>query len=185
MTLFKTIKRGYRWGWSLTRCAFYFVKGVSDRLNICTPWIFEKYTRYAFKGWLHKSEKGLTYFDFAGAKLPYIEPRKNYRIYETLQAVFQDTFAVSCLYGDHYTPSLVNKLDPISPDGPYGYTDGKFDVTVKKGDVVIDAGAWIGDFSAYAAAKKAVCYAFEPLAETYALLQATAAMNNTESKIYI
>lgn len=185
MPLLKTIKKGYRgWGWSLPRCAFYFVKGVSDRLNIATPWVFEKYTRYAFKDWLKKSEDGSAYFDFSGAKIPYIEPRKNSRIYETLQAVFQDTFAVYCFYGDHYTPAIVKKLDPISPDGPYGYTDGAFDVTVKEGDVVIDAGAWIGDFSAYAAAKKAVCYAFEPLSETYALLQATAAMNNTD-KIYI
>lgn len=184
MPLFRTIKRGYHWGWSLPRCGFCFVKGVMDKFNLFRPWIFEKYTRYSFKDWLKTSDDGSAYFDFKGAKIPYIEPKKNACIYETMQAVFQDTFGIYCLYDDHYTPSIVKKLDPISSDGPYGYTDGSFDVTVKEGDVVIDAGAWIGDFSAYAAAKKAVCYAFEPLADTYALLQATAAMNNTDA-IYI
>jgi hypothetical protein len=38
----------------------------------------------------------------------------------------------------------------IMPEGPYGYRDGEFDVTVKRGDIVIDAGAWIGDFAALA-----------------------------------
>ncbi len=186
MPLFRTIKRGYRgWGWSLPRCAFYFVKGVLGRLNIWTPWIYEKYARYAFKPWLRKSEDGLEYFDFAGAKIPYIEPRKNYRIYESLHGIFQDTFGVACLYDDNYDKSIVDKLDPVSPDGPYGYVDGAFDLRVQPGDVVLDAGAWIGDFSAYAAVKKAVCYAFEPLADAYALLQKTAAMNNTGGVIYI
>jgi FkbM family methyltransferase len=65
-------------------------------------------------------------------------------------------------------------------EGPYGYVDGSFDVTVKKGDTVIDAGAWIGDFSAYAVSKGAVCYAFEPTEESFGILCDTAKLNNTD-----
>jgi len=43
--------------------------------------------------------------------------------------------------------SIVDILDLYMYEGPYGYADGSFDVSVKNGDVVIDAGAWIGDFS--------------------------------------
>jgi tRNA G37 N-methylase Trm5 len=63
-------------------------------------------------------------------------------------------------------------------EGPYGYTDGDFDVTVKKRDVVIDAGAWIGDFSAYAASKGAITYAFEPANDTFQWLCKTRELNN-------
>jgi FkbM family methyltransferase len=62
-------------------------------------------------------------------------------------------------------------------EGPYGYTDGAFDVTVKSGDVVIDAGAWIGDFSAYAVSKGAVAYAFEPTKNTFDWLCKAAELN--------
>lgn len=186
MPLCKTIQKGYRdWNWSLTRCVFHFIKGVSGRLNLCFPWVGGKYVRYVLKDWLKTPLEGLAYFDFAGAKIPYIAPKKNYWIYDVLLSVFQDTFTIPCLYGDCHDKQIVERLDAVLPEGPYGYTDGPFDVTVKAGDVVLDAGAWIGDFSAYAAAKKAVCYAFEPMAETYGLLQATAAMNNTEQEIYI
>jgi FkbM family methyltransferase len=66
-------------------------------------------------------------------------------------------------------------------DGPYSYVDTDFDVTVKKSDVVIDAGAWIGDFSAYAASKDAAAYAFEPVSTVYETLVKTALLN--ENKI--
>jgi FkbM family methyltransferase len=55
--------------------------------------------------------------------------------------------------------------------------DGDFNVTVKKEDVVIDAGAWIGDFSAYAVSKGAIAYAFEPVEETFQLLRKTEKLN--------
>jgi uridine phosphorylase len=68
-------------------------------------------------------------------------------------------------------------------EGPYGYTDGLFDVSVKSGDVVIDAGAWIGDFSAYSYWKGATCYAFEPMQVTYSLLEKTKDLNYRLNKI--
>jgi FkbM family methyltransferase len=92
--------------------------------------------------------------------------------------IFEDTFLFSAYYNDNYEKSLVEQIDPFMSEGPYGYTDLPFDVTVKEGDVVIDAGAWIGDFSAYAASKNALCYAFEPTSETYKILRQTAELND-------
>ena len=37
---------------------------------------------------------------------------------------------------------------------------------IKQEDVVFDVGAWIGDFSALAAAQGAIVYAFEPTPNT-------------------
>jgi predicted RNA methylase len=95
-----------------------------------------------------------------------------------LVEIFEESFLFSCLLHDNYEKNLVNFFDAYMTDGPYGYTDGAFDVRVQKGDVVIDAGAWIGDFSAYAAHKGATVYAFEPVNKTFQLLQRTARLNN-------
>jgi FkbM family methyltransferase len=46
--------------------------------------------------------------------------------------------------------------------------------------VVIDAGAWIGDFSAYANSKGAIVYAFEPVEEIYNILCETQKLNRGE-----
>jgi tRNA/tmRNA/rRNA uracil-C5-methylase (TrmA/RlmC/RlmD family) len=78
---------------------------------------------------------------------------------------------------DKYDKNTVKCLEYLA-ECPYGYNDGNFNVTVEKNDVVIDAGAWIGDFSAYAASKKATVYAFEPVNETFQLLKETAMLNN-------
>jgi hypothetical protein len=66
------------------------------------------------------------------------------------------------------------------PDGPNGYIDGDFDVSVKAGDTVIDAGVYIGDFGAYATAKGAVTYAFEPSSYIYRALIETSALNGNK-----
>jgi FkbM family methyltransferase len=42
---------------------------------------------------------------------------------------------------------------------------------------VIDAGSFIGDFAAYAAARGAFCYAFEPVDATFEILEKTAELN--------
>lgn len=59
----------------------------------------------------------------------------------------------------------------------YGLTNNTVGVSVQPGDIVIDAGAWIGDFSAYASIKGATTYAFEPTPETFAILTKTAELN--------
>lgn len=186
LSVFSHAWEGYqKKGWSLEFAICYIAKRIAKTLHLFYPSVSAYMVKRAMKSWIVKGKDGSRYFDFKGAKIPYIEPRKNYRIYEDMPFIFPDIFAIHCLHNDHYTKEIVAKIDAVAMDGPYGYTDGPFDVTVKAGDVVLDAGAWIGDFSAYAAAKKAVCYAFEPMAETYGLLQATAAMNNTEQEIYI
>jgi FkbM family methyltransferase len=116
---------------------------------------------------------GLRYFDFCGAKLPDFRNKKDFLM---MPYVFEDTFLVLCFYGDNHDKHIVEALDDYMDEGPYGYTDGSFDVTVKAGDVVIDAGAWVGDFSAYSAAKGARVFAFEPVSSTFQILTETAAL---------
>jgi hypothetical protein len=123
--------------------------------------------------WLEKDSASNRVFNFNGAVLPWSEDMDT----ETLLAIFGDTFLVSLLFNDDYSASIVERLDEVMSEGPYGYTADGFDVTVKRGDTVIDAGAWIGDFSAYAAAKGAVSYAFEPTAKTFKALRKTAELN--------
>jgi FkbM family methyltransferase len=122
------------------------------------------------------------YYYFNGAKLPCLanDPLVSGNRYAT---VFWDTFLIPCMYNDNHNKEIVDAVEPAMPEGPYGYEDGIFEVTVKKNDIVIDAGAWAGDFSAYAASKGATVYAFEPAAETFRALQKTAELN-TVSKIY-
>jgi len=111
-----------------------------------------------------------------GAKLPDITGNDElFRPF--LLWVFNDTFLVSCHYHDNYDTRTIARIAPYMNEGPYGYKDGAFDVTVHSGDIVVDAGAWIGDFSAYAASKRARVYAFEPVEDTYRLLCNTAELN--------
>jgi FkbM family methyltransferase len=132
------------------------------------------------KKWLKKTPEG-SWFDFNGAKLPDIS--SDIDAVKSLYSVFQDTFLVSCYYDDNHDKTIVEKLDKSMLEGPYGFTDGAFDVTVKEGDIVVDAGAWIGDFSAYAVSKGAIAYGFEPVHDTFQILLKTAELNN--NKIYL
>jgi FkbM family methyltransferase len=149
------------------------------------------------------------YIDIKGALLPYTL-MGNEKLRYSLCTVFRDTFRMLYFYDDCYDKNLVEAIEKIEAvslsyagyEGPYGYQDGSFDVRVKKGDIVIDAGAWAGDFSAYAALNGACVYAFEPIGSTYSLLCETATLNkyyggrgviypyqsglsDTEQKIYI
>ncbi len=161
----------------------YLAKGIARELNF-TPACLEKYYEQTrIKTFLKKylrTANGISYFDFNGAKLPDISD--NIEKLKTLLLVFEDVFLVPVYHNDNYDKSFITALDQKMGEGPYGYTDGNFDVTVKSGDIVIDAGAWIGDFSAYSASRGAEVYAFEPVAETFYWLQKTAELNN--GKIY-
>jgi FkbM family methyltransferase len=121
--------------------------------------------------WEQQRDDGAVCYNFAGALLPVHQSVH-------LSELFQDVLLVSCLYQDNYDASFVDELDRVMLEGPYGYHDGSFDVTVKSGDVVIDAGSNIGDFSAYAASKGAAAYAFEPVESTFRVLQETAELNS-------
>ena len=113
-------------------------------------------------------------WDFNGAKLP------NYNLDspEKLYFIYLDTLFVHCVHNDDYDYLLIDELDKILPEGAYSYKKNDFDVTVKESDVVIDAGAWIGDFSAYASVKGANVFAFEPSKDAFEYLKQTKELNN-------
>ena len=80
-------------------------------------------------------------------------------------------------FGDDYSEKTFALTEPLLPEGLYGLVNDKVNVTVKAGDIVIDAGSCCGTFSAYASAKCAVSYAFEPVTENFAYLTRTAKLN--------
>lgn len=127
-----------------------------------------------------KKDDGKKYFDFNGIRLPYLNSYE--KIFMFLE-IFYDTLYIHTFFNDNYDKSIVKIVDLHLNEGPYGYKDGNFDVTVKENDVVMDVGAWIGSFSAYAAYKGAEVYAFEPTSETFKLLEQTAELNRP-NKIY-
>lgn len=112
-------------------------------------------------------------WNFNGIKLPELKTE----LIESLYFVYLDTLFVYCIHNDNYDYTLIDQLDFLLPEGAYGYKNDDIDVTVKKNDVVIDAGAWIGDFSAYASMKGAKVYAFEPSLDTIEYLKKTQELN--------
>jgi FkbM family methyltransferase len=180
MKLYQNTVAGLRYRkWTRAEAIAYFVKGVARELRIF-PSFFLRYhekiaNRSIKKRWLKRNDE-CVYFDFNGAKLPNISDSSEKM--NALRSVFNDVFLIPCFYGDNYNKNLMKCLDDYMGDGPYGYIDGVFNVTVQKNDVVIDAGAWIGDFSAYAASKGTTVYAFEPVKETFQWLCKTRDLNN-------
>jgi FkbM family methyltransferase len=177
MTLLNNTWNGFRYlKWSKTEAVAYLLRGISRETKIALP-LFEKQLRRARIYTMNKfTNSKVDYYDFNGAKFP--KSLLNEEKLNSLKAVFEDVLLFFCHYNDDYSKEFVMFMDKIMVEGPYGYTDGEFDVTVKEGDIVIDAGAWIGDFSAYAACKGADVYAFEPTKETYDLLCATKELND-------
>lgn len=109
------------------------------------------------------TENGVKYYNIKGVKVSDISWHN-----------FKDILCVFCYHGDDYSDRVVER---VGGEGPYCYRDGEVDVTLYEGDVVIDAGAASGEFSAYAAYKKAPCWAFEPTAERFGQLKVTADLN--------
>lgn len=112
------------------------------------------------------------FYDFNGIRLPKIE--NTY----LMRTVYEDSLSVYAEHDDNYSYTIVDDLDKKLPEGTYCYVgkNGE-DITVKKGFTVVDAGAWLGDFSAYAAKKGAHVYAFEPSPANIALLKKTIEYN--------
>jgi FkbM family methyltransferase len=168
----------------MNRCGFFrcCLVAAFELLDYVKYYTFALFVKTPVMRFLKKdSTTGRRYFDFCGAKLP--DVRDKPEIMTVLPGVFEDVFLVPCFYGDNHDKHIVKALDWCMGEGPYGYTDGAFDVTVRAGDVVIDAGAWIGDFSAYAAAKGARAFAFEPCEATFQILTQTAALNGGDAII--
>jgi len=188
MNIFRNTYNGLRFKhWTLKETIAYFFKGVARELNIKPHYFLERYEKIATdafnRKWLHHNgdEK---YFDFNGVKIPAnLEPN----FFKFLRIAFDEIFLFSCFYNDNYDKDFVSFTEKyVMEDIPYCYKDNNFNVTVEKGDVVIDAGAWIGDFSAYAASKGAMVYSFEPEPKLYELLSKTKKLNpfNEEERIF-
>jgi FkbM family methyltransferase len=189
MKLLQIIRIGLQYKrWTFSEVITLLISRIASKLKIM-PIFFNEYhqnnIRKNFKKrWLRKNEKREPFFDFKGALIPDISSDKN--IFRSLMDTFGEVFWIPCFYNDNYDKSVIEELykysELLSWEGPYGYSDATFDVTVKKGDVVIDAGAWIGDFSSYAVSKGAVVYAFEPVENTFHWLRKTSDLN--EGNIY-
>ena len=91
--------------------------------------------------------------------------------------IFDDTFTAHLLFNDNYDEKTFDLCDSMLPEGFYGLVNDKVNVTVEPDDIVIDAGSWIGDFAAYASVMGATTYAFEPVDNTFAILEKTAELN--------
>lgn len=90
--------------------------------------------------------------------------------------VYADSIMIHHLFDDDYCLKNCEIIESFGLEGPYCFEN----VTVNKGDVVVDAGAFMGDWSAVAAAMGGRVYAFEPSPDYYAriLLHQTALLNN-------
>jgi FkbM family methyltransferase len=150
-------------------------KALNFHLNKWHDSSFDDY----FENW-KDYKNGKECYNFNGAFLPCNDYDSKKIIIPA--EIFIDTFLVPCFFEDNYCKTFIDKIDKRMHEGPYGYKDAEFDVTVKADDIVIDAGAWIGDFSAYAASKGATAYAFEPTTEIFRTLNQTAELN--DGKIY-
>lgn len=178
MKLYHNTMIGLRYKhWKRSEAIAYFIKGVARELHIAPNFFMNRYVQTFKKRWL-KQDNEQSCFDFGICKLPDIS--NSLEKMNTLIYVFEDVLLFPCFLNDDYHKEIVEYYDQYMIEGPYGYIDGLFDVTVKENDVVIDAGAWIGDFSAYAASKGATVYAFEPTNESFQLLCKTKALNNVK-----
>ncbi|MDR2600487.1 MAG: FkbM family methyltransferase [Oscillospiraceae bacterium] len=111
---------------------------------------------------LNKKAKEFVY-DFAGAIYPDVED-------EYLNHLISNV----CDY--FYLPGLTEFLYTTEGSYEYSFNNGE-GVTLNTGDIVIDAGAYIGDFSAFAASKGCIVHAFEPTRKLYKILKKTAMLN--------
>jgi FkbM family methyltransferase len=195
MKLYQNTMNGRRYRhWTRSEAFAYFIKGVARELKIA-PSFFRKIHQVATLSRLEKEDKKNrerniqlfkqqwlkqngteSWFDFGMCKLPDVS--NSNELMQVLIHVFEDVFMFPCFLNDNYNKNIVEYFDMYMREGPYGYIDGAFDVTVKNDDIVIDAGAWLGDFSAYAASKGAIVYAFEPVNDIFQLLCKTKMLNN-------
>lgn len=89
-------------------------------------------------------------------------------------AIYVDSIMLYHLFDSDYCERNAMILEDWKCEGPYEFEE----VTVEMGDTVIDAGAYIGDWSAVAAAEGAKVYAFEPTSFSFNILKETAEHNH-------
>lgn len=101
----------------------------------------------------------------------------DFNLLSGLKYVFDDVYLIPIYFQNDYSQKNVALVDQFTAEGPYGLVSEQVDVKVEQGDVVFDVGAWIGDFSALAAAQGAAVYAFEPTPDTHKWLCRTASLS--------
>lgn len=114
------------------------------------------------------------YYSFNEARLPLLDEVTEREFFDL---VFEGVYLSYLEFGDRYDEELVDRFSSVLAEGFCCLRGNRVDVTVAPGDIVIDAGSWIGDFAAYASAKGATVYAFEPARSMYAYLTKTAELN--------
>ena len=87
-----------------------------------------------------------------------------------LSRVYSDQLHIHCEYDGDYAKIDFDKYTKAASEGPICFP---INMEITQGDIVIDAGAWIGDFSAYAAYKGGEVFAFEPLTYNFGMLKRT------------
>ena len=149
-----------------------YVDRVLRKLNINSQRYMKARTKRLRQELLHEDDKA---YHIRDVRLPGLDADDENMF---LNAIIYDTFGSYLHFGDKYDEATVDLCDWIFSEGVYGLVNDSVNVTVEPGDIVIDAGAWIGDFAAYASVKGcSVCYAFEPSAENFGYLVRTAELN--------
>lgn len=108
------------------------------------------------------------------AKLPLLDEKNRKILWE---GTFYSSLYVYYFLNDCYDESTIRPHETLLNVDFYGLRNDQVDVRVMPGDIVIDAGSWIGDFAAYASARGASVYAFEPGADNFKYLKKTADLN--------
>jgi hypothetical protein len=134
MKLYQNTLFGFRHKrWTRSEAIAYFIKGVARELKFFPSFfkfLYDYQAGKAFKQKWRKQDKEKSYFDFNGVKLPDISDSEEKLC--MLNVIFEDTFLFHCYLNDNYDKNIVDALDPYMHEGPYGYVNGSFDVTVKK-----------------------------------------------------
>ena len=168
-------------GWSIPETCWYILMRASSRLNIGASFFYRKYRRRSnndfARKWLRRHGDDFV-FDFNGVLLPNVSG--DFDLLSGLKYVFDDVYVIPISFHNDYSQANVTLVDQFTAEGPYGLVSEQVDVKIEQGDVVFDVGAWIGDFSALAAAQGAIVYAFEPTPNTYEWLCSTASLSKGE-----
>lgn len=133
------------------------------------------FPRHASARLLRRGFKEDGCYRFLDARVALLPPDRE----RELWSMYEDMFMSYVELGDSYDVRDVGQWYDLLHEGFYCLVDegAGVDVRVMPGDIVIDAGSWIGDFAAYASAKGATVYAFEPVGATFPYLEETAALN--------
>jgi FkbM family methyltransferase len=139
--------------------------------------IIHKDLKFRYKPMINRNERKYrtgNYYTLKAVHLPLLDSVTKTMFWGY---VFEDTFEVYLEHNDCYDETEMSSYYDLMLEGSYGLRNDFVNVTVESDDVVLDAGSWIGDFAAYASAKGAITYAFEPSDTTFDYLLQTAELN--------